>query len=146
MSIKTLSRRPGGFPSVFDDLFDPWGDWFGDSSVQRAITVPKVNISEDDNSYSMAVAAPGLHKGDFKLSIHDQTLTVSAESERKNEEKKENYTRQEFNYSSFSRSFLLPDNVMKDKISASYDGGVLKVVLPKNEKGAAKSQFNIEVQ
>lgn len=146
MSIKTLSRRPGGFPSIFDDLFDPWSDWFGDSRVQRAITVPKVNISEDENSYTMAVAAPGLHKSDFKLSIHDQTLTVSAETEHKNEEKKENFTRQEFNYSSFSRSFVLPDNVMKDKIAATYDGGVLKLVLPKNEKGAAKSQFNIEVQ
>lgn len=135
MSIKTLlARRPGVFASSFDDFFEPWNEWFRNGVPAKPTTLPHVNISEDNNGYYLDVAAPGLHKKDFKIEVDGNTLTVSAENEQNKEEKNENYTRQEYNYSSFCRSFSLPDEVLQDKISASYDGGILKLSLPKNEK------------
>ena len=108
--------------------------------------MPKVNITEDDNGFNLSLAAPGLKKTDFKISIDHDTLTVSAESEKSSEEQKENFTREEYNYSSFSRSFALPENVNKDKISPTYEGGILKKTPPKHDSAAAKPQLSIDVQ
>lgn len=75
----------------------------------------------------MSVAAPGMKKGDFKIDLDGNVLTISAETEQKKEEKGDKFSRQEYNYSSFSRSFNLPDAVNKDKIEAHYEDGVLKL-------------------
>jgi len=129
----TLSKKNDFLPSFADDFFKPWDDWF-DSRLSKKIAVPAVNISESDTGFTIDVAAPGLKKSDFSIGLDGNILTVSAESEKTKEEKGENnYTRQEYNYSSFSRSLVLPDNVDEDKITASYDGGVLKLSVPKNE-------------
>jgi len=146
MSIRTLSSRRSSFPAIFSDFFEPWNDWFAEHKHAPAATLPKVNITEDENGFNMSVAAPGLRKSDFKIAVDHDTLTVSAETEKSSEEKKENFTREEYNYSSFSRSFSLPENVKKDKISATYDGGILKLILPKNDSAAVKSQLSIDVQ
>ena len=146
MSIRTLSPRRSSLPSFFNDFFEPWNDWLSEHKHAPAATMPKVNITEDDNGFNLSLAAPGLKKTDFKISIDHDTLTVSAESEKSSEEKKENFTREEYNYSSFSRSFALPENVKKDKISATDDGGILKLTLPKNDSAAAKPQLSIDVQ
>jgi HSP20 family protein len=120
MAITSLSaKKPAGGLSLFSDFFELWNDWFWDGVGGKAVTIPKVNISEDKSSYSLQVAAPGLHKSDFKIDVHGNILTISAEREEKKEEKEEKFSRKEYNYSSFSRSFTLPETVLQDKIEAT---------------------------
>ena len=151
MSNKALlSRRPFGLTSTFSDLFQPWDEWFNDGAFGKSLTLPSVNISESPNSFSLDVAAPGLHKSDFKIDVNGNILTISAQKEESKEDKKdekdEKYTRKEYNYSSFSRSFTLPEEVKQDKIEATYDGGILKLTLPKNEKTDQKNHKAIAVK
>jgi HSP20 family protein len=145
MSTNALARPGTLFPSLFDDFFKPWNEWFDTSS---AITVPAVNITENANDYKISVAAPGLKKNDFHINVDGNMLTISAEKEETKEEKEgENYTRKEYNYSSFSRSFTLPQEVNREKIEASYEDGVLKLVLPKKEevkKAVASKQIEVK--
>lgn len=94
---------------------------------------PAVNISENDKSYSLEVVAPGFQKENFKLKVDDDVLTISAESksESKEEGKEKEYTRREYSYNSFTRSFRLPENVNDENISAAYKDGILNIELPK---------------
>src|SRR6185437_8162780 len=94
---------------------------------------PAVNISENKERFEVSLAAPGMKKADFNIDVERNTLTISAETKAEKEEKDERYTRKEYSYSSFSRSFTLPEGVNKDKIDASYDNGVLTLSLPKTE-------------
>ncbi len=140
MEVNMLTNalaKPGRlFPSVFDDFFKPWNDWFDSGGLlNKVLLVPAVNIAENNNDYKVTVAAPGLKKNDFKINVDGNLLTISAETEETKEEKDdERYTRKEYNYSSFSRSFTLPDEVNMEKIEASYENGVLSLVLPKKEE------------
>ncbi len=95
---------------------------------------PAVNIAENEKAYSIEVVAPGFQKEDFKLKVDDDVLTISAESksEKKEKEGKE-YTRREYSYSSFTRSFRLPENVKDDSITAAYRDGILNLELPKSK-------------
>jgi HSP20 family protein len=140
MSANTLTKRTNILPSFANEFFKPWNDWF-DNGFERAISVPAVNIAETDKQYDVAIAAPGMKKDDFKINLEGDILTISAEKEETKEEKDKQYNRREYNYSSFSRSFTLPDEVKRDKIEARYEDGVLHLVLPKSEivKVAAKS-------
>ncbi len=120
----------------------PWVDFFNvdnffDNNWMRKWEkeFPAVNIAENEKSYSIEVVAPGFRKEDFKLKVDDDVLTISAESksEQKETEKEKEYTRREYSYNSFTRSFRLPDNVKDDSISAAYQDGVLKLELPKSK-------------
>ena len=91
-------------------------------------------MKEDENAFQIEVAAPGLKKEDFKLSLHENRLTISAKQEGNTEEKTEKYSRREFNYTSFQRTFTLPKNVYSEKIEASYTDGILHVGIPKKEE------------
>lgn len=148
MSITTLSTKLPrlGLSSTFNDLFEPWGEWFQDGNSGVSLTLPNVNISEDKKSYNLELAAPGLDKKDFKVDVNGNLLTISAQKEEKNEEKEGKYTRKEYNYSSFSRSFTLPEEVQQDKIDATYNNGVLKLTLPKNEKATLKNHKAIAIK
>ncbi|WP_343670858.1 Hsp20/alpha crystallin family protein [Chitinophaga sp.] len=128
---KDLTKATSILPSVFDDYFKPWKDFF-DFNGGRTVTatVPAVNITEEKDQYKLSVAAPGMNKEDFRIDIENDVLIISAETE----EKEETPTRQEYNYSSFSRSFRLPASVIKDKIEAKYKDGILKLYLPKTEE------------
>jgi HSP20 family protein len=86
-----------------------------------------------------------MKKDDFKVDVEGNVLTISAEKEEKNEEKEEKFTRKEFSYTSFSRSFTLPEWVNKDKIDASYEDGLLRLVLPKTEEAKKLSSRHISV-
>lgn len=138
MSTRELTKRSELFPAFFDDFFKPWNEW----SLGRSLTTPAVNIAENKNHFEVSVAAPGLKKSDFNIDVDENMLTISCEKEEKKEEKEERYTRKEYNYTSFTRSFALPDEVIKDKIEAVYEDGVLRITLPKTEqaKKAALSQ------
>jgi len=137
MTTKSLARTEGMIPSVFDDFFKPWNEWFNTTNgglMGRVLTMPAVNIIENKNGFHVSIAVPGMKKNDFNIDIQGNMLTISAENEERKEEKDESFTRKEYNFSSFSRSFTLPDEVNREKIDATYVDGVLKVTLPKKEE------------
>lgn len=105
--------------------------------------IPAVNIKEEQKSFLIELAAPGLKKEDFKINVEKNLLTISSEVKTENEEKTENYTRKEFGFSSFSRSFKISDNILVDEISANYEDGVLKVNLPKNVDAKLSREIKI---
>ena len=140
MSTKSLVKPGERFPSVIDDFFKPWNEWFTNSGLSsKLLTVPAVNVVENRNEYKVSLAAPGMKKADFQIDVEGNMLTISSEKEETKEEKDEQYTRKEFSYSSFSRSFSVPDDVRQDRIEAVYEDGVLKISLPKKEDAKTKS-------
>ena len=134
MSTRSLARNTEKMPSLFNDFFRPWDEWFEGGLTSRVLNVPAVNITENKDEFMVSLAIPGMKKEDFIIDIEGNMLTISSEKEESKEEKDEKYTRKEFNYSSFSRSFSLPDEVNMEKIDARYVDGVLKLSLPKKEE------------
>jgi HSP20 family protein len=132
MGTQALTKAGNGTPVLFDDFFKPWNEWFdNDKFFTKAARIPAVNITESKNEYQVALAAPGMKKSDFKIDIDGNMLTVSSEKEENTEEKEKKFTRKEYSYSTFCRSFTLPDEVNKEKIEAKYENGVLKIALPR---------------
>lgn len=135
MATQALSKWSENMPSVFEDFFKPWNEWFeGGGARNRLLNVPAVNITEQKDAYEVSLAAPGLRKEDFKIDVDGNMLTISSEKEEKTEDQDKRFTRREYSYSTFSRSFTLPDEIVKDKIEAKYEDGVLKITLPYNEE------------
>ncbi len=147
MASNILTKRVERFPSIFDEFFTPWNEMFkkGDG-WGRTLTVPAVNVSENQNDFTLSLAAPGLKKDDFDIDVDGNILTISSEKEESMEETKEQYTRQEYSYSSFKRSFTMPDEVNLDKIDAAYADGVLKITMPKKEKAKVTTSKQISVK
>jgi len=106
---------------------------------------PAVNIAEKADNYTIEVAAPGFSKNDFKINVENNVLTISSSKETKNEGKEDNYTRKEFSYASFSRSFSLPESTETENISASYTNGILYVSVPKKEEAKVKQAREIAI-
>ena len=147
MGTQALSKVSERMPSVFDDFFKPWNEWFDNGGLLgRAMNVPAVNITEQKNDYLVSLAAPGLKKDDFKIDVDGNMLTISSEKEETKEEKDKKFTRKEYNYSSFSRSFTLPEEINKEKIEAKYEDGVLKISLPRKEEAKKPAAKNIAVK
>ena len=146
MSHLTLSKK-GLFPTWANDLFDTglWDFDGGISAVDLGVRVPSVNITEDDKGFKIEMAAPGLERKDFKVEVEKGMLIISSEKEEESNEEKKNYTRREYSYNSFSRSFALPDNSMPEKINAKYENGILSITLPKKEITVSKPAKEIEV-
>ncbi len=115
------------------------------SNFNTGISLPAVNVMEHDDDYIVEMAIPGLKKSDFDISLDNQILSISAETKEEKEEDNKNYTRREFGYSSFKRTFRLPKTVEIDKISAKYNEGILKVVLPKRDEAKKKPIQSIKV-
>ena len=139
MLIKRNESYPA-FSNLFGDFFDKaFSDWNSTNFSLTNSTLPSVNIQESKDDFLVSMAVPGMSKKDFKLDLNDNVLTIS--SEKKDEKKKEedNFTRREYSYQSFSRSFTLPKNVVNDeKISAKYENGELKILIPKKEEAKPK--------
>lgn len=140
MSTKTLTKKNDLFPSTLNEFFKPWNEWFnggwpsGNGWLTNALTIPAANIVESKDEYKVSLAVPGLKKEDFDINIDGNILNISSEKEQTKEEKEATYTRKEYNYSSFQRSFTLPNEVNKEKIAAGYENGVLTLSLPKTEE------------
>jgi HSP20 family protein len=143
----SLVRFSNTFPTLFDhffenDLFD-WSNWNFSSTNT---TLPSVNIKETNDDFEVEVAAPGFSKTDFKIELNHDVLTVSSDKEVKNETKDgQQFTRREFSYQSFSRSFTLPNSADSDKIKALYENGILKIVIPKKEEAKPKPARQIAI-
>jgi len=121
-------------------------NFFGDLlDSESNLNTPAVNISEGTESYTIEVAAPGLTKSDFKINLDHNILTISSLKENKKEEKEGSYTRQEFSYYSFSRSFTLPESTETEKISATCKDGILYVSIPKKEEAKVKPAREIAI-
>jgi HSP20 family protein len=131
-----LIKRSGlpALGTMFSDMFE--NDFF---SNRFPANLPAVNIKESNNEYRVEVAAPGLKKEDFKISVEEDMIHISAEHEEKKEEKDEDYTRREYNYNSFSRSFTLPEGIREGDINARYENGILMLELPKKEEDKMKA-------
>lgn len=145
MSLVKFSNQ---FPTLFDRFFDnDLFDWSNKNFSLTNTTLPSVNILEDDNSYEVEMAAPSLNKDDFKIELNNDVLTISSEKKNENETKEgQRYTRKEFSYQSFSRSFTLPDSVDNDKIKAKYENGVLRVIIPKREDAKPRPVKQIAIE
>ena len=145
MSTNALTRRNNLFPSFADEFSQSLNNLF-DNDWDTKMTIPAVNVTENNNGYNITVAAPGMKKEDFRIDVNGRQLTISAETEQNKEDKEVDYTRREYNYSSFSRSFTLPDGVNEDKIAATYENGILKLSLPKKEEAKKLAVKTIEVK
>ena len=135
----TLARF-NNYPSLFDQLFDTdLFDWSNRNYSETNTTVPSVNIKENADAFNVEMAVPGFDKKDFKIALDHNVLTISSEKKVENETKEgERFTRHEYSYQSFSRSFTLPEAANGDKISAKYDNGILNVEIPKREEAKPK--------
>jgi len=140
--LPTISKRTW-LPEMWDDFFGRDLRKVFDDDYRS--TIPAVNISEGEDHFTIEFAAPGLDKKDFKIDLHNNVLTVSSDVKNENKEEKENFMRREFRYSSFSRSFTLPDSVDTEKIKAKHDKGILNIVIPKKPEAVEKGPKQISI-
>ena len=138
--LPTISRRT--YSPFLSNLFD---DDFFPVLTSRTSSMPAVNIKEDEKNYTLELAIPGMDKKDLKIDINEDVLTISSETKNESEEEKDGYKRKEFSYSTFCRSFYIPENVNRDKIGASYKDGILNIGLPKMEEEKSKITKTIKI-
>ncbi|MBL19708.1 MAG: molecular chaperone Hsp20 [Flavobacteriaceae bacterium] len=140
-----LIRRTSNplFPSLLDEFF---GSDMPFSALSNRSHVPSVNISETDTNFELALAAPGKTRKDFNVELDDHVLTVSSESKHEDESKMDQYTRREYRYDNFQRSFRLPETVDTAGIKAKYDNGILTISLPKHEEAIPEPKKQIEIK
>jgi HSP20 family protein len=139
--LPTIAKRsfsPFYMGSIFDDDFFP-------VMSNNTSSMPAVNIKEDETRFVLDLAVPGIDKKDLKIDINEDVLTISSESKNESEENKEGYKRKEFSFSSFCRSFQIPENVNREKIEANYKDGVLNVSLPKFEEEKNKISRQVKI-
>jgi HSP20 family protein len=146
-----LMKRNGmlnPLPTFFDDFFNrDLFDWSNSNFSNTNTTIPAVNIKESAENYEVEVAAPGMTKDDFKVELDGTNLTISSEKTSQHEEGEDKkYSRREFSYQSFQRSFNLQKNVVDvDKIEAKYENGVLRLLIPKREEAKQKPPRLIQI-
>lgn len=128
-----------GFTNFFDNLDRTRHELFNESKGN----VPSVNIIDNDNGFVIEFAAPGVKKDEFNINLENNVLSVSREVKEEKEEKNDNYTRREFLYGNFCRSFTLPKNVKVDDIKADYNEGILSISLPKKEETKLSKEIKI---
>ena len=147
--MSTLVKR-NGFPTEFSpsqSFFEDWTrNWFDNFGLtQEGNTVPRVNIVETDDDFQVEMAVPGMRKEDFHAELDNDTLTIWSEVSNDERNNDQSYTRREFSYRSFKRSFYLPNTVESDKIKAKYQDGVLRLIIPKKEEAKRKPAKTIAI-
>lgn len=140
--VKRTTPRFGNFPSIFDDLFTN-NDLRMKGFDSR---FPSVNIKDEEKAFTLEFAVPGYKKEDLSIKVEDDMLIVSSEKSSEEESNDDGFTRKEFSYASFSRSFTLPEIVDIDKIDASTNDGVLVLTLPKKDELLKSKVKSIEIQ
>ncbi|MEK9604012.1 MAG: Hsp20/alpha crystallin family protein [Flavobacteriaceae bacterium] len=138
--MNLVKRQKPVFTSLIDDLFlnQDWSHMSG--------YLPAANIIEADDHFDIELAAPGKKKEDFQIELDEGILTISSETETKSDEKVGNFTRKEFGFNAFKRSFNIPESVSSDKISANYKNGILTVSLPKKEEALPQPKKLISIK
>jgi HSP20 family protein len=148
MTLVKRNGRSNVMPSIWDNFFNR--DLFNWESnyANTGNSMPAVNIKETTDSFLVEMAAPGMEKKDFKIELDGSALTISSEKQNEFEDKDgENYSRKEFSYQSFYRTFHLPKEVVNaDKIQAKYENGLLRLEIPKREEAKQKPARLIDIQ
>jgi HSP20 family protein len=122
-------------------------DWGNSNFSSTDTTLPAVNVKENDEAFEIEVAAPGMTRNDFRISLENNLLTISSERKEEKKEEEGRFTRREFSYQSFQRSFTVPESLVEgDKISAKYCEGILCITLPKKEEVKPKPAREISIQ
>jgi HSP20 family protein len=146
--IRRNNDRFSGMPTLFNDFFtrDLW-NWGLENNSTTNTTIPAVNVREDNDSFYVEVAAPGMKKEDFSVELDGSTLTISSEQENREEQKEgEKYSRREFSYQSFQRVFELPAHVVDaEHIEAKYENGLLHLTVPKKEEAKQRPPRMIRI-
>ena len=130
------------FTSIFDDFF---GSNIFDSRTLKRNHLPSVNILDNEKFFELNLAAPGKNRKDFIIELEDQILTISSESF-SNNDNSDNFTRQEYRYDNFKRSFRLPDSINTNLIKAKYENGILSISLPKHKEAIPEPKKQIEIK
>ena len=149
MSLIKRNDLVPSWSNLFDDfLNNNWSDWTNRHYSDTNTTLPSVNIKETEENFEVEMAAPGMEKDDFKVEVNNGYLPISSEkkSETKTEDKNGRYTKQEFRYESFTRSFTLPDSADLEKIAAKYEKGILTISIPKREETKPKPVRQISIE
>lgn len=148
----TIVKRNGNllntFPAHFSDFFNrDLFDWSESDFSNTGTSIPAVNIKETKGAFEVEMAAPGMTKNDFKIELEGNLLTISSETNNQTEEKEgDRYSRREFSYQSFRRSFTLPKEVVDaDRINAKYEDGVLRLLIPKKEEAKQRPSKRIQI-
>ncbi len=143
----SLMRFSNQVPSLFDRFFEgDLLDWSNRNFSQTDTTLPSVNIKETTDGFEVEVAAPGFEKKDFKLELDNEMLTVSSEKKLESETREgERYTKHEFSYQSFNRSFALPNSADIEHIGANYENGILRIYIPKKEEAKPRPMRTIAI-
>lgn len=143
--MTTVEKKDSSLPSLMSDFFD-YDKFFGNRWFERETnnSLPAVNIKENSKEFEIEFAAPGFNKNDFKINIEANVLTISAEKKEEKNEETSRFTRKEFTYNRFSRSFTLPQTVNVENIDAKYTDGILKLQIPKKEE--AKKELKKEIK
>lgn len=140
--MSLVKRNNLVFPALMNEIFKP--DWFG--GLENAQTnLPPVNIKEVETNFELALSVPGGNKEDFKIEIDKDLLTVSTEVKTEEVNKDEGYTRREFAFKSFKRSFTLPNTIDVENIKANYENGILSFELPKKAEALPKPKRLIKL-
>lgn len=130
------------FTSIFDDFF---GSNIFDSRTLKRNHLPSVNILDNEKFFELNLAAPGKNRKDFIIELEDQILTISSESFTNNDDS-DNFTRQEYRYGNFKRSFRLPDSINTSLIKAKYENGILSISLPKHKEAIPEPKKQIQIK
>lgn len=144
--MNNLVKTNGFWPSTssvdqfLNDTFSTWRN-----EMNEGMRIPRVNIAETDEDFLVEMAAPGMKRDDFHIELDNDYLIISAEVENSKEDKDSAYTRKEFSFESFRRSFHLPQSVAIDKIQAKYEDGLLRMVIPKKEEAKRKPPRQIKI-
>jgi HSP20 family protein len=135
------------FPSLFDDLFSrDLFNWGNNHYSATRTTVPSVNIRETADSFEVEMAAPGMEKKDFSITLDGSLLTISSQKQSEENDEKDGYSRREFSYQSFSRNFQLSKDVVKaEDIRARYENGLLLLTIPKQEHARQQAPRQIAI-
>ncbi len=143
----SLMRFSNQVPSLFDRFFEgDLLDWSNRNYSKTDTTLPSVNIKEHTEGFEVEVAAPGFDKNDFKVELDNEMLTVSSAKKIENETKDgERFTKHEFSYQSFSRSFTLPNSADVENIAAQYENGILRIRIPKKEEAKPRPLRTIAI-
>lgn len=131
--------------SLLNDIWNEDVPTVHTTNFHEGMTLPKVNIKENAEGFHLEMAVPGFKKKDFNISVEKEELIISAEIKSEKEEAEENFTRREFGYGSFQRTFVLPETVNGDKIEAKYEDGILNISIPKKEEAKPKPARIIKI-
>lgn len=148
MTTLATTKKKTSVPSLFQDFFN---EGFFDTPPffsfenQTGSFIPNVNVIENKDNFEIELAAPGLESKDFKAEINNGVLNISAEKEQEFKEEIKNFRKREFCFTSFSRSFVLPENIATDKIDATYKNGVLRIMLPKKNSSVKTPVKKIKI-